>query len=72
MTEKKNFNAYLALFSIYIIWGTTYLAIRIGVTDLPPVLFTGFRWLVAGPLFMGLLLLRKYKLPTKNDWLHLG
>ncbi|MBI3125230.1 MAG: EamA family transporter [Ignavibacteriales bacterium] len=72
MTEKKNFNAYLALFSIYIIWGTTYLAIRIGVTDLPPVLFTGFRWLVAGPLFMGLLLLRKYKLPTKNDWIHLG
>ncbi|RJQ62850.1 MAG: multidrug DMT transporter permease [Stygiobacter sp.] len=72
MTEKKNFNAYLALFSIYIIWGTTYLAIRIGVTDLPPVLFTGFRWIFAGPLLMGILLLRKYKLPTKNDWMHLG
>jgi drug/metabolite transporter (DMT)-like permease len=72
MSEKKNLNAYIALFSIYIIWGTTYLAIRIGVADLPPVLFTGFRWIVAGPLFMGILLLRKYKLPSKEDWKHIG
>lgn len=72
MSEKKNINAYLALFSIYIVWGTTYLAIRIGVSELPPVLFTGLRWIVAGPLLMGILLLRKYKLPEKKDWVHLG
>jgi len=72
MDKEKNTRAYIALFSIYIIWGTTYLAIRIGVESLPPVLFTGLRWIVAGPLLLIILLLRKYKLPNKNDLLHLG
>lgn len=72
MDKEKNTRAYIALFSIYIIWGTTYLAIRIGVENLPPVLFTGLRWIVAGPLLLIILLLRKYKLPNKNDLLHLG
>lgn len=71
MQKDKNPRAYLALLSIYIVWGTTYLAIRIGVENLPPVLFTGLRWIIAGPLMM-LLLVRKYKLPNKNDLLHLG
>jgi drug/metabolite transporter (DMT)-like permease len=72
MDKEKNTRAYLALFSIYIIWGTTYLAIRIGVENLPPVLFTGLRWIVAGPLLLIILLLKKYKLPNKDDLLHLG
>lgn len=72
MTEKKNFYAYIALFSIYIVWGTTYLAIRIGVEELPPVLFTGLRWIAAGPLLMGILLLKKYSLPNRKDWIHIG
>ena len=72
MDKEKNTRAYIALFSIYIIWGTTYLAIRIGVENLPPVLFTGLRWIVAGPLLLIILLLKKYKLPNKNDLLHLG
>ncbi|MBI5731304.1 MAG: EamA family transporter [Ignavibacteriales bacterium] len=72
MDKEKNTRAYLALFSIYIIWGTTYLAIRIGVENLPPVLFTGLRWIVAGPLLLIILLLKKYKLPNKNDLLHLS
>lgn len=72
MSKEKNTRAYIALFSIYIIWGTTYLAIRIGVENLPPVLFTGLRWIVAGPILFIILLSRKYKLPNKNDLLHLG
>ncbi len=72
MNRKENLRAYLALLSIYIIWGTTYLAIRIGVEDLPPVLFTGLRWLAAGPLMLIIMLYGKYKLPNKNDMIHLG
>ena len=71
MWKKENSSAYFAWFAICIIWGTTYLAIRIGVKDLPPMLFAGFRWIVAGPLLMGVLLLRGYKLPRKNDIKHL-
>ena len=72
MNKEKNTRAYLALLSIYIVWGTTYLAIRIGVEDLPPILFTGLRWIAAGPILLLVLLLKKYKLPNKNDMFHLG
>ncbi|MCX6168901.1 MAG: EamA family transporter [Ignavibacteriales bacterium] len=72
MKIEKNSRALLSLLSIYIVWGTTYLAIRIGVENLPPILFTGLRWIAAGPIMLTILLLRKYKLPNKNDILHLG
>ena len=72
MDQNKNPRALLALLSIYIVWGTTYLAIRIGVEDLPPVLFTGLRWIAAGPIMMLFLALNKYKLPDKKDLFHLG
>ena len=72
MSTEKNAKAYLALMSIYFVWGTTYLAIRIGVEDLPPVLFTGLRWFAAGPILFLILLLKKYKLPDKEDLIHLG
>jgi drug/metabolite transporter (DMT)-like permease len=72
MEKEKNSRALLSLLSIYIVWGTTYLAIRIGVENLPPVLFTGLRWIAAGPIMLMILLLKKYKLPNKDDILHLG
>ena len=55
MNEKPNFLAYLALGSVCIIWGTTYLALRVGVTLFPPFLFSGIRFLIAGPILLGLL-----------------
>jgi drug/metabolite transporter (DMT)-like permease len=72
MSEKENIKAYIALFSIYIIWGTTYLAIRIGVEDLPPVLFAGLRWLIAGPFLLVILKLRGYKVPKTKDLINIG
>ncbi|MDZ7764889.1 MAG: EamA family transporter [Melioribacteraceae bacterium] len=70
--KNENFKAYLAYFAICIVWGTTYLAIKIGVTDLPPFLFAGFRWLVIGPLFFLFLVLRKFALPSWKDIKHLA
>lgn len=67
MTTKTK--AYLAWLAICIIWGTTYLVIRIGVAEMPPFLFAGFRWLIAGPIFLLFLKLRGVPLPTKNDLL---
>jgi drug/metabolite transporter (DMT)-like permease len=37
-----------------IVWGSTYLAIRIGVAELPPALFAGVRFLIAGSLLLGI------------------
>lgn len=72
MNEKYRFKAYIAWLNICVIWGTTYLAIRIGVTDLPPMLFAGIRWIIAGTLMTILLNLRHYPLPRLKDLKHLA
>lgn len=72
MQEKYGLKAYLAWMTICIVWGTTYLAIRIGVNDLPPMLFAGLRWIIAGVLMTILLNLRNYKFPALKDLKHLA
>jgi drug/metabolite transporter (DMT)-like permease len=52
MKDNKNFIAYLALAAVCVIWGTTYLALRIGVTQFPPFLFSMLRFLAAGPILI--------------------
>jgi drug/metabolite transporter (DMT)-like permease len=42
--------SWLALGVVYLVWGSTYLAIRVGVGHLPPLLFAGVRYVVAGAL----------------------
>ncbi len=64
---KENFKAYLAWIAVCIIWGTTYLAIRVGVANLPPMLFAGLRWLIAGTIFLFYLRLKGQKLPSAGD-----
>lgn len=46
--------AYIALVFICIAWGTTYLAIRVGVLHYPPFLFAGVRQLVAGVILVSI------------------
>jgi drug/metabolite transporter (DMT)-like permease len=69
--NNQNFKAYLAYIAVCVIWGTTYLAIKIGVTDLPPFLFAGLRWITAGIILIGYLYLRGYNFPVKDDLIHL-
>ncbi|GAB1444453.1 MAG: EamA family transporter [Cyclobacteriaceae bacterium] len=58
---------YLALGVVCIAWGTTYLALRIGVLEFPPFLFSAIRQITAGVLLSGsLLLFGKVKLPDKT------
>jgi drug/metabolite transporter (DMT)-like permease len=55
--------------TVYVVWGSTYLAIRIGVHDLPPVLFAGVRFLLAAPIMLGYAWLRGARLPqSRRDW----
>ncbi len=46
----------LALWTVYLVWGSTYLAIKISVETLPPFLSTGTRFLLAGVLLAAILL----------------
>jgi drug/metabolite transporter (DMT)-like permease/GNAT superfamily N-acetyltransferase len=50
---------WLALAAVYLIWGSTYLAIRVMVETVPPLLGAGFRFLVAGLIFYSVLRLRR-------------
>lgn len=66
MPSNFNLKLFLALFSIALFWGTTFLAIRIGVETIPPLLVTGLRNVIAGAVFLAYLLYSK-KL-EKMDW----
>lgn len=70
--EKTNIRAYIAYVVICIIWGTTPLAIKIGVTDLPPLLFAGLRWIPAGIIFTIILKLKKYEFPPLEEVKHIA
>lgn len=52
--------------AVYILWGSTYLAIRVGVEDLPPALMAGLRFLVAGILQLAWLRWRGSALPPRR------
>jgi drug/metabolite transporter (DMT)-like permease len=61
--------ALVAYLLVCTVWGSTYLAIRIGVGHLPPFLFAGVRFLVAGLLLGGLSMLVGVRLPARaRDW----
>ncbi len=70
--QNYNSKAFLAWVTICIVWGTTYLAIKIGVTDVPPMFFAGIRWIIAGPLFFGILKLKGLKSPPVSELKHIA
>jgi drug/metabolite transporter (DMT)-like permease len=62
----KALAAYLV---VCLVWGATYLAMRIGVAALPPFLFAGARFLLAGTLLLGGALALGARLPRRGrDW----
>ena len=59
----------IAFTAVYIIWGSTYLAIRVGVQQLPPALFAGARFITAGILLALYARLSGQKFPTHlREW----
>lgn len=55
----------VAFAAIYLIWGSTYLGIRVAVETMPPFLMAGMRFAVAGSLLFGFLRLRGVAPPTQ-------
>lgn len=58
----------LAFAVIYVVWGSTYLAIRVVVETMPPFLSAAARFLVAGVALLAFLLCRGMRLPTPVEW----
>ena len=57
-----------AFLALYLVWGSTYLFIRIGVESWPPLLMAGIRFMVAGSLLYGFLRWRGVPAPTWPQW----
>ena len=73
MTRSEKLAAYGAWAAVCFFWGTTYLAIRVGLETLTPMLFAGLRFVVAGSiLFLLMTRQRNARLPIGRDWFDLG
>jgi drug/metabolite transporter (DMT)-like permease len=59
----------LSLIALYFLWGTTYLAMRIGLLGFPPFLMAGIRFLLAGSILYTVLRLRGSAAPSWPQWL---
>jgi drug/metabolite transporter (DMT)-like permease len=58
----------LAFSIIYFVWGSTFLAIRVGVREVPPFMLAAFRFLVAGLVLYGWMRLKGTAAPSRREW----
>ena len=59
----------LAFGIIYFVWGSTFLAIRVGVREVPPFLFAAMRFVIAGLALYGWMRLRGTASPSGKEWI---
>ena len=65
VTAAPAWLVWTALWIVYLVWGSTYLAIRIMVETVPPLLGAGVRFTVAGAVMLGVLAVRRSVRPTR-------
>lgn len=58
----------IAFACVYLIWGSTYLAIRFAIETIPPFLMAGVRFVIAGFALAAWARLRKAPWPTRSEW----
>ena len=68
-THRPTWKTLLAFAIIYFVWGSTYLAIRVGVSEVPPFLLAAMRFSVAGFLLFAWMIARGERAPTGRQWL---
>src|SRR5262245_46117984 len=61
-----------SLAAVYLIWSSTYLAIRYAVVDLPPLLMASMRFLAAGATLFAVARQRGAEWPRLRDWLRIA
>jgi drug/metabolite transporter (DMT)-like permease len=60
--------AVAAFAAVYVIWGSTYLALALALASMPPLLLTGARSVSAGAILLGIQRLRSSGLPSARAW----
>lgn len=67
--DRKALTIVLAFAAVYLIWGSTYLAIRFSVETMPPFLMASARWLLAGGILYAWRRAAGDPAPTRRGWL---
>jgi drug/metabolite transporter (DMT)-like permease len=67
-SESFRVRMILAFFAIYVLWGTTFLAIRIAVEELPPLFAAGTRFFIAGAVLYAFMRFKGEAAPTFRQW----
>ena len=68
MNRPRTWQTLLAFATIYLVWGSTFLFIRIGVQAVPPFLLAALRFLLAGGAMVLWMLVRGVAAPTAREW----
>ena len=66
--HRPTWKTLLAFAIIYFVWGSTFLAIRVGVREVPPLVLAAMRFSVAGLVLFGWVLARGERAPTIREW----
>jgi drug/metabolite transporter (DMT)-like permease len=66
--HRPTWKTLLAFAIIYLVWGSTFLAIRIGVREVPPFLLAAMRFLAAGLVLYGWMIAQGERSPTARQW----
>lgn len=67
--RRPSGKAQLALAILYVVWGSTYLAMRVAIRDLPPMLMGAGRFVLAGLVLLCIARARGTPWPTRREWL---
>src|SRR5687767_8510191 len=70
--KKDLGKAYIALGLVSFLWGTTYIATRVGVQEMPGIFLSGLRQFTSGFIVVAFFLLRGYKLPDLASMKHIS
>jgi drug/metabolite transporter (DMT)-like permease len=68
-TRPAAWKTLLAFAIIYFVWGSTFLAIRVGVREVPPFLYASMRFLAAGIVLYGWMIAKGERSPSARQWL---
>jgi drug/metabolite transporter (DMT)-like permease len=68
VNRSRTWQTLLAFATIYLVWGSTFLAIRIGVQEVPPFLLAAMRFLLAGGAMVAWMLARGARAPSAREW----
>src|SRR5712692_5637672 len=67
-THRPKWKTLLAFAIIYFVWGSTFLAIRVGVREVPPFLLAAMRFLIAGLVLYGWMIAHGERSPSGRQW----